>query len=439
MSQPRGFGLNGKSLYTNICLPQEVNCNFVVDSQNGNGLGIRSLKSNGYVANVFMNTSAAPAGSPAMGAARAFAILGASAVTNTGNSVLTGNLGVSPGVAITGFPPGTFSGTEHITDVLAAQAQAAALVSYNDLHSRASSVIATELGGQSLTAGVYSSAGGTFTGTGGLTLTLTGTATDIFVFQTATTLTTGVGAGGNFVITLAGGALASNVYWAVGSSATINSAASSAGSVFKGNVIAQSSITATQVGTIDGSLIALTGAVTLSAANAVLAQPFAGAPLGGNPNPLPGYAWIQLNNNFNKYIGGFSGFVSPLNGVSVTSVVLGQAYVIVSLGTTTLAQWQSAGLPPGLVPAVGQSFIAKASQALGGSGAVQAPSVSGINSLEVIGDPNLSISNSNIAKNNGAWLLVQFLSNGVLQAPKDGSVCGMQMIFDGSSVTIDGL
>jgi len=210
-----------------------------------------------------------PAGSPAMGTARTFAILGASAVSNTGSSVLTGDLGIYPNgpASITGFPPGTYSGALHAADAYAQQAQAAALAAYTDLQARPSTVIATELGGQSLTAGVYSSAGGTFTLTGGLTLTLTGSATDIFVFKTTTTLTTGVGAGGIPVITLAGGALASNIYWAVGSSATINSAASSAGGVFKGNLIAQASITATQVGTIQNSLVALTGAVTLSAAN----------------------------------------------------------------------------------------------------------------------------------------------------------------------------
>lgn len=215
-----------------------------------------------------------PPGSPAMGTARTFAILGASAVSNTGNSVLSGDLGIYPNnsSSITGFPPGTYSGTLHAADTYAQQSQAAALAAYTDLQARPSTVVATELGGQSLTAGVYSSAGGTFQITGGLTLTLTGSATDIFVFKTASTLITGVGAGGIPVINLVGGVLASNVYWAVGSSATINSAASSAGGVFQGEIIAQASITATQTGTINGSLVALTGGVTLSAANNVNAS-----------------------------------------------------------------------------------------------------------------------------------------------------------------------
>src|ERR1019366_6438395 len=102
MSVARGFGLNGKSIYMNVCKPCIVGANWVVDSTNGNGLGLRSLKSNGYIENVFMNIANGPAGTPAMGAARSYAILAASAITNTGSSVLTGNLGEYPGTAVSG-------------------------------------------------------------------------------------------------------------------------------------------------------------------------------------------------------------------------------------------------------------------------------------------------------------------------------------------------
>lgn len=232
MSVQRGFGLNGKSIYMNICKPEIVMCNFVIDSTNGNGLGIRSLKSNGYIENVFMHTSATP-------------------------------------------------------------------------------------------------------------------------------------------------------------------------------------------GSNNGFL---------------------------NPNPASGYALIQLKSNFNVYLGGFSGFVSPVTGSNLTSTTAGLAYVIVSLGTTSLAQWQAAGVPPGFVPAVGMSFIAKATGAIGGTGAVKVPGVSGISSLEVIGDPNMSISNSNISQNAGAQILVQMLAatsssvtTPIASAPANGSVCGMSFWFDASSVSIDGL
>lgn len=232
MSVARGFGLNGKSIYTNVCKPIIVNCNFVVDSTNGNGLGIRSLKSNGYVEHVFMHTSATPG----------------------------------------------------------------------------------------------------------------------------------------------------------------------------------------KVGTHT------------------------------NPNPAVGFASIQLKNNFNVYLGGFSGFASPVTGSNVTTVVNHTSYVIVALGTTTLAQWQAIGVSTGLIPSVGMSFVATASQAIGGTGAVKAIGVSGIVTTEVVGDPNQSIANSSIAANDGAILLVQFLgatSSSVTTliptAPADGSVVALSMWFDGSTVTVDGL
>jgi hypothetical protein len=260
----------------------------------------------------------------------------------------------------------------------------------------------------------------------------------VYVFQTTTTLTTG--AGGVPVISLTGGARAQDVYWVVGSSATINSG--SAGT-FQGNIIANTSITDTIGGTVNGSLIALNGAVTLSAASAINTVPLAPVVTSGNPNPLPGFVWVQFTNTFNHYLGGFSGFVSPLSGTQIaidaTNLVLGQAYVITTLGTSTLADWVAVGLPPGLTPAVGQSFIAIKSGNGAGSGMVQVPLVSGVSNVEIVGDPNQSISNSSVAANGGAWVLAQFLLSGIPTAPADGSVCGMKFCFDGSSVTIDGL
>ncbi len=165
-----------------------------------------------------------------------------------------------------------------------------------------------------------------------------------------------------------------------------------------------------------------------------------------NPNPAAGYALIQFNNNFNKYLGGFQGFVSPTTGSPSGSVTNHAALIIATLGTTTAAQWLAAGVPAGVTPAVGVSFIAIKTGAIGGTGTVIAAGVSGIVAVEVIGNPNLSISNSSIASNGGAYLLVQFLgatSSSVTTliptAPVDGSVCGMSAFFDLSSVTIDGL
>ena len=413
---------------SNLSQPIKIDCNFVVDSMNGNGLGIRSLKSNGWIRNVFMNVANGVANTLPMGTSRTYGILGASAVTNTGSSAVTGNLGLYPGTSVTGFPPGTLTGVENVANVAAQQAQASALAAYNAGIAKTPTPIAADLGNQTLTAGVYSESSGTFSLAGNTgTLTLSGPG--VFIFQASSTLVTGSAA--TPTITLTGGALASNVYWLVGSSATLNSGHAG---TFYGNVIAVTSITDTSGGTINGSLVALNGAVTLSAAANINVQALVPGSVGaGNPDPAPGYALIQFKQNFNIYVGGFSGFVSPVMGSPLTSTVAGSAYIIASLGTTSLAQWQAAGVPKGLVPAVGMSFIAIASGSIGGSAAVIAPGVSGVNSVEVIGDPNLSIANSNIAQNGGAWVLVQFLSNGVLTAPANNSVVGMSFFFDQSS------
>jgi len=329
MSVARGFGLNGKSYYTNVCGPRVVHCNFIVDSTNGNGLGIRSLKSNGYIESVFMNTSASLTGT----------------VTNTSFNI----------TAISG-------------------------------------------GTSSLQVG----------------MPVQGTAIPV-----GTTIT------------------------AILSSSSVQ-------------------MSAAATGTHAGETITYQGVNSLGQ---------------GSPNPAAGFAVVKFKQNFNYYLGGFSGFVSPI--VSPTTAVTsgltsGQAYVITTLGTTTLAEWQTIGLPYGLTPTVGQTIIVPSGvTGTGGShtGKVGLPGVSGVSSLEIVGDPNTVISNASIAANGGAYVVVQFLAPTVavtsgtagnavtlnsgttleatgggtvptVQAPKapaDGSVVGMAFYFDGSSVTVDGL
>jgi hypothetical protein len=233
---------------------------------NGGAINGRIMALTGSItfaaATVVTAPSVGPTPAPTvLGAAGSFAILGASAVTNSGSSVLTGNLGISPGTSITGFPPGTYTGMEHIADSASAVAQAAASSAYTTLNAESATAISSTLDGQTLTPGVYKEASGTFNlaASGAGTLTLNGAGT--YVFQCSSTLTTG--SGGIPTITLENGALAANVYWVVGSSATINSGHVG---VFQGNIVAHASITDTSGGTVNGSLIALTGAVTLSAA-----------------------------------------------------------------------------------------------------------------------------------------------------------------------------
>jgi hypothetical protein len=212
-----------------------------------------------------------PVSSPSpLGNAASFAILASSTVTNTGSSVITGNLGLYPGTSVTGFPPGTVTGTEHIDDATAQAAKTDAQTAFTSMQTLglAGTTIPAALGGQTLTPGNYKFTGGAATLDGTLTLNGAGT----YILYTASTLTTGSTL--TPVITLSGGATAANIFWIVGSSATINS-----GQVgtFQGNIIAQASITDTLGGTVNGNLIALTGAVTLSAASNVNASGSAGS------------------------------------------------------------------------------------------------------------------------------------------------------------------
>lgn len=176
----------------------------------------------------------------------------------------------------------------------------------------------------------------------------------------------------------------------------------------------------------------------------------------GSPGPLAGFAQIKFKNNFNYYLGGFSGFVSTVQTstkIDNSVLTIGQAYVITTLGNATLANWQSIGVQPGFTPSVGMSFIATAvgvpGEANTSTSRVMVPKPSGILSIEVIGDPTQTIANSSIASNAGAILIVQFLAptlstNAYGQpmiptAPQNGCVIGMSFWFDGSSVTVDGL
>ena len=193
-----------------------------------------------------------------LGATSTFAILAASTVTNAGPSIVNGDVGISPGTAVTGFPPGTLNGTFHLGDPIAAQAQLDLTVAYDDAAGRTVGAVAVagNLGGQTLTPGLYNSTSSLEVSSGDLTLDAQGDPNGVFIFQMASTLITTTGR----QVILAGGAQAVNVYWQVGSSATLGT-----GSVFKGNILAQASISAATGASVDGRLLARTGAVSLDA------------------------------------------------------------------------------------------------------------------------------------------------------------------------------
>lgn len=186
-----------------------------------------------------------------LGSAAEFGVLGASTVTNTGPTTITGDVGLSPGSEVTGFPPGLFSGTLHATDEVAALGQSDLLTAMGVASSLTPNTQGLgDLTGLSLTPGVYS--GGELSLSG--QLTLSGTAESVWVFQAASTLITGTGAS----IVLTDGASACNVFWRVGSSATLGAA-----TAFAGTILADESITAVTGATVEGRLLAANGAVTL--------------------------------------------------------------------------------------------------------------------------------------------------------------------------------
>jgi hypothetical protein len=185
-----------------------------------------------------------------------FSVLAGSTVTNTGSTTVSGDVGVSPGTAITGFPPGLAGGTIHKADGAAAQAQAALALGYIDAAGRSGGTsVAGDLVGKTLTAGVYKSTS-SLANSGDVTLDAQGDPAAVFIFQIASTLTTGSGSH----IVLANGASACNIFWQVGSSATLGT-----NSVFKGNILALTSITITTGVHLEGRALARNGAVTLDA------------------------------------------------------------------------------------------------------------------------------------------------------------------------------
>jgi Ice-binding-like len=188
---------------------------------------------------------------PRLGTAANFAVLAGSAITNTGPTVIRGGLGLFPGTAVTGFPPGVAS-AQHKTDAVARGAKNALVTAYNDLASwrPTRSLTGQDLGGKTLTPGVY-----TFSSSAQLTGTLTLSGNGIFIFRTGSTLTTA----SNSRVLVTNGANGCGVYWKVGSSATLGT-----GTQFKGTIVALTSITMVTGATIlPGRALARNGAVTL--------------------------------------------------------------------------------------------------------------------------------------------------------------------------------
>jgi hypothetical protein len=190
-----------------------------------------------------------------LGTAGSFAVLaGTPHITNTGPTTVTGNLGIHPAEAVTGFPPGTVSGTIHAADAVALQAKADLGIAYDDAAGRPATATHATLGGLSLAPGVYNAGGATLDLTGTLTLDGQDDPNAVWIFQATSDLVTASSSS----VRLVNGGQACNVFWQVTSSATLGS-----GSTFEGTILALTSITIDSGVTVHGRVLARNGTVTL--------------------------------------------------------------------------------------------------------------------------------------------------------------------------------
>ncbi|WP_110241069.1 ice-binding family protein [Nocardioides gilvus] len=210
-----------------------------------------------------------------LGTVASFSVMGASTVTNTGPSSLSGDLGLSPGSSITGFPPGKFGGTRHISDAVANTAQDDLTTAYNDAAGRSTTkAVTADLAGQTLTSGVHTAP--TLNLTGALTLDAKGDPDAVFIFQAASTLITASASS----VTLINGASACNVFWQVGSSATLGTSTD-----FIGTIMALTSVTLNNDADVRGRVLARNGAVTLN--NNEISTPNCDAVVEPSATPTP--------------------------------------------------------------------------------------------------------------------------------------------------------
>ncbi len=198
-----------------------------------------------------------------LGSASSYAILAATTVTAPGAIVVNGDLGLYPGTSVTGFPPATVNGTININNPAAMAAQADLLTAYNALFGLPPGATKTgNIGGTTLTPGIYTAPSTSLAvSSGNLTLDAQGDTNAVWIFQIGTTLDVTPG----LQVILANGAQASNVFWQVGSSATIDTTA-----VMQGNILASISVTVNSGATLNGRALAINGAVTAGGSGAAL-------------------------------------------------------------------------------------------------------------------------------------------------------------------------
>jgi len=261
--------------------------------------------------------------SVSLGTAATFAVLGASTVTSTGATVITGNLGVSPGSAVTGSP--TVTGTIHLADAVSAQAHSDLVTAYDVVAGKAltSNLTGQGLGGLTLAPGVYHFASSAELGAK-LTLDAQGNPNAEFDFQIGTTLTTA----SNSSVVMINGGNAGDVYWQIGSSATIGT-----GTAFAGHILALTSITVTHGASVNGSAMAINGAVTMDD-NAISVPVFM-------PAAFPGeYAVTSAGPTTLASITQNGGVLTLTGSTTATATVTNTTQILVN-GTDTAAYGNS--------------------------------------------------------------------------------------------------
>lgn len=229
-------------------------------------------------------------------------------------------------------------------------------------------------------------------------------------------------------------------------SVTVDGIASGTSSLAVGMPVQGSGIPAdtTIASIVSSSSITLSAATSSSTTGSITYQGV------GSPNPAAGLIMVKFADNFNRYFFGTSGFVAPISGTPInvtTGTTRGLAYTIASLGTTSTAQWQKLGLPVGIVPAVGATFVAISTTTATGTGVIEVPAATGVGAIyniEIIGDPNQTIiskAGSVLGQANGTQIILgcygatdSATTTAKLLAPADNSVIGMSFVFSSSTM-----
>lgn len=256
-----------------------------------------------------------------------FAILSGTTITNTGNTTINGDIGLHPGTGFTGQSSVTINGVVYLADSVANTAKNNLVTAYNDVSSRTNvNRISSELGNKTILPGTYDSTDGTFEITGTLTLDAKNNPNAVFVFKTSSTLITA----SDSKINLINGANVCQIFWQVGSSATLGT-----NSHFMGSIYALSSITANTGATISGQLLARNGAVTLDGntiTNIVCKDiPKTDVPVTGNGDTPKADA---PENGVRKTINGGQ---LPETGISLYPIIIG-GFTLIIVGTTIMVK-----------------------------------------------------------------------------------------------------